>query len=400
MKPTPMAVGMTSIVLILLLGVLPLHAQTFVSGSTGALGALEPSSNVTVTLPADGILHYTTVTIPTGVTVTFERNAANTPVTLLATGDVVITGVVNVDGTAGTGQGTPVVHPGGLGGPGGFQGGQSGARGTTNTLPSAGQGPGGGAGSPNTSTAASSGTYGTPATFVSLIPLFGGSGGGGFPGTNNASGLSGGGGGGAIALASSTKITVNGTIFARGGAGGNQYTGGGSGGAIRLVAPEIVGTGTLNISGGGGGGPGRVRLEAFRMNFAGTVQPTSQYPSISTTCGPVTAASTPALADLPTLRITAIAGEPTPATTGGTYSTADLTLPPETTNPVTVEVTGTNIPVGTTFKLKHIPQFAAADATLTATSTGTFATSTATFNVTLPEGEVSLLNAFSDFTLP
>lgn len=55
----------------------PAWGQAFSSGSTGSLGALAPASNTTVVLPADGILNYTTVTIPAGVTVTFQRNAAN-----------------------------------------------------------------------------------------------------------------------------------------------------------------------------------------------------------------------------------------------------------------------------------------------------------------------------------
>ncbi|MFO0730382.1 MAG: hypothetical protein U0361_05190 [Nitrospiraceae bacterium] len=60
------------------------YAQTFSSG-TGSLGALAPVSNTVITLPADGILNYTTVTIPRADG-TFQRNAANTPVTMLATG--------------------------------------------------------------------------------------------------------------------------------------------------------------------------------------------------------------------------------------------------------------------------------------------------------------------------
>ena len=383
------------------------YAQTFSSGSTGSLGALAPVSNIVVTLPADGILNYTTVTIPAGVTVTFQRNAANTPVTMLATGDVLVTGTINLDGAPGTGNASsgPTVYAGGLGGPGGFQGGQSGARGTSNNAPSAGQGPGGGAGSTSLATYGAGGSYGAP-NFLSTVPLFGGSGGGGYYGATAYSGISGGGGGGAMVLASSTKITVNGAIVARGGASilppDPQFSGGGSGGVIRLVAPEVAGTGTLNVSGGAGGSPsagyGRVRLEAFKLSFSGTVTPTS--PSVTTTCGPITAASTPALTGLPTIRITSIGGVSTPSTTGGTYSTADLTLPGGTTNPVSVVVTGANIPVGSTFKLKVIPQFAAAAAPLTATSTGTLASSTATFSVTLPVGQVGVLNAWSDFTLP
>lgn len=74
-------------------------AQTFSSGSTGALGAFNPAVNTTVTLPADGILNYTTVNVPVGVTVTFLKNAANTSVTLLATGNVTVAGVVHVNGS-------------------------------------------------------------------------------------------------------------------------------------------------------------------------------------------------------------------------------------------------------------------------------------------------------------
>src|SRR5262245_3191512 len=79
----------------------PVHAQ-FSSGSTGADGAFNPASNVTVTLPANGVFNYTTINIPSGVTVKFTRNAANTPVTLLAQGDVVITGTIDISGSPGT----------------------------------------------------------------------------------------------------------------------------------------------------------------------------------------------------------------------------------------------------------------------------------------------------------
>lgn len=58
----------------------PSLAQTFNSGSTGSLGAFAPTINTTIALPPDGVLNYTTVNIPSGVTVTFTPNAANTPV--------------------------------------------------------------------------------------------------------------------------------------------------------------------------------------------------------------------------------------------------------------------------------------------------------------------------------
>ena len=78
-------------------------AQTFSSGSNGSLGAFAPGANTTVALPSDGILNYTTIIISAGVNVTFTSNAANTPVTMLATGDVTVNGTINLNGTNGTG---------------------------------------------------------------------------------------------------------------------------------------------------------------------------------------------------------------------------------------------------------------------------------------------------------
>lgn len=388
-------------------------AQTFSSGSTGALGVFNPSSNTTVTLPADGVLNYTTVTIPAGVTVTFTRNAANTPVTLLATGDVTVSGVISLNGNGGTaGQlSGSVFLAGGLGGPGGFNGGNGGARGATNNLGASGQGPGGGAAA-TTGGHGAGGTYGTSPSFVSLLPLFGGSGGGGGTapsfGSDFYSGSSGGGGAGSIVIASSTRITVTGTVRANGGprgepAGGFGGLGGaGSGGAVRLVAPQITGTGTLSAVGGSqpltsSGGNGLIRLEAFTQGFTGSSTP---VPSTGSP-GPVTAASTPALVNLPTLTISSVGSVAAPGTPGGSYTTADVALPLGTTNPVSVTLTVTNTPVGTIFTVRLLPQFGGTATNVTSTATaGTFASATATANVTFPTGAVSVLNAFGSFTLP
>src|SRR5262249_19309245 len=78
-------------------------------------------------------------------------------------------------------------------------------------------------------------------------------------------------GGGALLIASSTSITVNGTI--RADAGSSEDGVGGNGGAIRLVAPVIEGaTGLLSAKGGHPNGiDGRVRLEAFENHFKGSL---------------------------------------------------------------------------------------------------------------------------------
>ncbi|MEK6618595.1 MAG: hypothetical protein AABY90_07870, partial [Nitrospirota bacterium] len=364
-------------------------AQTFSSGSTGADGAFAPTANTILTLPPNGVFNYATVDVPAGVTVTFQRNAANTPVTILATGNVTIAGTISVNGTKGTDGATsgPSFNPGALGGPGGFTGGQGGSLDGL-LLPSAGQGPGGGP--PQGGPSFANGNYGAPTSFVSLLPLLGGSGGGGGTRASSFSGTSGAGGGGALVVASSTQIAVTGAIRANGGdaglVAGSITQGPGSGGAIRLVAPQINGTGTLEAKGGSGavtGGSGRVRLEAFTLGFTGTSNPAA---SLSTAPGPVTAASTPALVNLPTLTIASVGGVAAPTTPGGSYTTADVALPTGTTNPVPITLTITNTPVGTVFTVRLLPQFGNATSVNSTASTGTFATSTSTAHVTMPTG--------------
>ena len=133
----------SSLVVIIALVVLagtPASAQTFNSGSTGADGPFSPTGNTTLTLPPSGVFNFTTINIPSGVTVTFTRNAGNTPAILLATGNVTINGTLDVSGSAAGPFGRP-----GLGGSGGFDGGP-GADGITTGLAGIGLGPGGGGG--------------------------------------------------------------------------------------------------------------------------------------------------------------------------------------------------------------------------------------------------------------
>lgn len=376
------------------------HSQVFRSGSTGADGVFHPVVDTTVTLPPDGIFNHTTVTIPTGVTVDFVRNAANTPVTLLATGDITIAGTIDVSGKKGVDFGGALpINPGGAGGPGGYDGGSGGAEGLQGNPGSDGLGPGGGSNGVGA-------TYGAPPTFVSLLPLFGGSGGaGGDTLTVGAPGGSGGGGGGAIVIASSTRLVfANGVVKADGGNEGLGCTGtgsGGSGGAIRLVSKDITGNVSLFARGGFSNCvfnfAGRIRLESFTNTRTG---PSTPAPSTVLTVGPVTPASDPPLVKLPTLAIMAVGGVTAPGMPLGSYTTADVVLPGGTTNPVPVTLTATNTPVGTLFTVRVIPQLADAVSTLTGPSTGTTAISTATANLTLPNGAVSMVQAFGSFTLP
>lgn len=391
---------------LLLFGIGESRAQTYTSGSSGVDGPLAPIANTTLAMPATGIFHFTTVNIPVGVTVTFTPNAANTPVTLLATGAVTINGTISVNGQQGIPGSTsgPAVNPGGAGGPGGFRGGQGGSRGTANGPASAGQGPGGGLTCVGGTTSCY-GTYGAPSSFTSLLPLFGGSGGAGQSSSTLESGSSGGGGGGAIVMASSSSITVNGIVQANGAPGkesGSSATisGAGSGGAIRLVAPQIQGIGTLQAicaSTIAVCDRGRIRLEAFMYGFEGASDPLF---SASVAPGPVTAAGLPGLANLPTVTMISVGGVSNAPVPGGIYSTADIALPAGTTNPISVALAATNMPVGTVFTVRAIPQFAPAVDVSSTPTTGTFASSTATASLTLPTGLITVLNVFASIPLP
>lgn len=246
------------------------RAQTFSSGSDGSYGPMNITANTTLDLPADGVFHCTTITIASGVTLTFNRNPLNTPVYLLATGAVTVNGDIVVSGISGNN----VV--GGLAGPGGFNGGNPAS---VSTPPGDGYGPGAGragtAGQGNVAQSAGPGGYAFESSTLStnkgaaygsalLIPLVGGSGGGGTDGTP---GYGGGGGGGAILIASDSSIQFGNSsaeIKAQGGNSLNSlYVNGGSGGAIRLVAPLVSGNGALRVDGSNYGSAGRIRIDTL-----------------------------------------------------------------------------------------------------------------------------------------
>ena len=202
------------------------------------------TTNTTLALPTNGIFNCTTITIASNATLNFIPNDLNTPVYLLAQGDVAIDGTIDVSGALGTGL------QGGAGGPGGFAGGTPGNGGLPNGC---GHGPGagavGGAASYGSTPSVNAYCYG-PTTNGSvygsplLLPLVGGSGGTGSVGTGGV------GGGGAVLVASNTRIEVSGTVAATSpNVSITEFTGLGSGGAIRLVAPVVTGNGNLNASG-------------------------------------------------------------------------------------------------------------------------------------------------------
>jgi hypothetical protein len=384
----------------------------FNSGSTGADGAFEPTASQSIVVPDGGVLNYTTVNIPSAVTVTFLRNSKNRPVTILASGNVTIAGTISVDGKSANGVGGF-----GTGGPGGYDGATGGYPFDASTAGSVGDGPGGGGGglghtgstpgggaggsyagsgssggSPVSAPAAAGARYGS----AGVIPLVGGSGGGGGGATLTYGGGAGGGGGGAILIASSGTLNFTGTINARGGAGGTGAAGGGggSGGAVRLVANTINGSGgTLQAGGGNGsnsvtgnigtdggaGGPGFIRVEA---NDYGSFSVSSTPNAISFSLPhPLAAPGAPAL------RIASVAGVNAPSTTlGSLHGTPDIVVPTTQPNPVTVAIEAVNVPVGTVATVTLTPAQGTRSTTQSSALAGTEAASTATAAVTLPAG--------------
>lgn len=417
-------------------------AQAFTSGSTGSDGAFSPTVNTQLTLPASGVFNFTSVNIPTGVTVTFKKNALNTPVVLLASGNVTIAGIVNVSGTNGTATGASgdgnLGDDGlpGEGGPGGFNGGRGGAAGITDLTSSQGSGgtglgPGAGAGAPgcyslsNNSFGALKGASGsfsavgfngsnagqvfcpTPQNSnvvnaavlagsiygsSNLVPMIGGSGGGGGAGGAFLGGAGGGGGGGAILIAASGTVTVSGQILANGGQDGILSgigvggTGGtGSGGAIKIVATTIAGDGTIRALSGDNTANGRIRLESEAITRTTPTSPASTFAAP----GPLFVAGSP------TLMITSVAGVAAPAIPTGN---ADIVLPSTTPNPVSVVFKTTGVPVGNTVKLTVIPAQGLQVIAISPALTGTTANASASVSVSLPAGP-STLSATTSYTI-
>jgi len=271
--------------------------------TTGALSV----SNNTLQLPPNGVICVSQVTCATSSrSLTFARNAANTPVYLLVEGNVTLASAscgVDVSGTSqNTRFGLGMDRIGGRGGPGGSDGGSCDFQHAVFNRAGEGVGPGGGRfhtygtdavgpGGGGASPIADGGPgYSDPAN-----NLFGAAGGvrysafdhrilhGGSGGACGANGITpstwhgGGGGGGVLVLGVGGTVNLSHSssyLRARGGQG-STWGGGGGGGVIRIVADVVMGNGLLQADGsngittcgtsavrGGCGGHGMVKIEA------------------------------------------------------------------------------------------------------------------------------------------
>ncbi|QQO53029.1 MAG: hypothetical protein N838_06260 [Thiohalocapsa sp. PB-PSB1] len=269
-------------------------ADLTIPGADGSDGTFAPTADVTVDLslaPTAGwdsigsgngvydpdkwavVFKYASVSIPSGVTVSFQNHPSGAPVVWLVSGDADIAGAVSLDG-----QGMQYSPSNAKPGPGGFGGGFGYYSGVQGASAGGGFGVGGGGTGPSGGSYLTTGYSNGSPTYGSarLLPLIGGSGGGG----DSDESYGGGAGAGAFLLAVAGSLTLDGYIGANGGVGQTRrhswdpYTcsGAGSGGGIRLIAETFTCNGLLYAVGqshgacSGSSGYGRIRIETEHAN--------------------------------------------------------------------------------------------------------------------------------------
>ena len=352
----------------------PFNAADPSTYPAGTSGCSSPCTGGTIVLPLppNGILKFSSFTADGGFNIYFSRNAANTPATILVSGDVLIRGAFGccqgfyVTGDNGSNGSGSTAGVGGLGGVGGFRGGDASAEAINGfTQGGTGFGPGGGAAATPTANASGGTFFGVP----ELVPLAGGSGGGGGAGfgtSANCTGGGGGGGGGALLIAANGTIRIqNYEVLADGGAGGSvgnggcaRGGGGGSGGGIRFVANRLIdgGNGIVRARGagsffsGGTGDPGRIRLES--IDTTAQTQFFTEPAAVRVT-GPGPLANPIAQ----TVSITNVGGNAISAVPTGYLGSIDVVLPAPGVIGVNVGTTG--VPSGTSVEVKAKPRIGA-----------------------------------------
>jgi uncharacterized metal-binding protein len=105
------------------------------------------------------------------------------------------------------------------------------------------------------------------------------------------------------------------------------------------------------------------------------------------------------LSNAPTLRITAVAGVAAPAAPTASFASPDIALPGSTTNPVTVTLAASNIPLGTTITVTVKGLNDAVSSAASSALSGTLASSVASASVTIPTNEPSIISATATFTV-
>lgn len=154
----------------------------------------------------------------------------------------------------------------------------------------------------------------------------------------------------------------------------------------------MVGAGTINANGGSGGsgsggrgGEGRIRLEAENVLHLSSTSPAFSFGSP----GPLFVPAQPAL------RFFTVAGIAVPVDPTGF---GDLTVPAETSNPVSIVLATSGVPVGSTIKVRVIPQFAPSIVIDSPPTAGTVAAATTSVSMDIPGGH-NVLSAETTYTV-
>ncbi len=411
----PLSFGLALLVGLLSLGGMA-WGDTFNCGSDGSDGALTypvrdgspyevdfVAKDLGINADGDAVYNFTTINIPANVTVNFPADKSGwAPLYWLASGDVIISGTLDLIGAKGHDNSDSVPGKPSMPGSGGYPGGWGGSS-VIGTYAHNGFGPRGYSWGcayfMDDTNALPQGVH--PGSYY-LFPLTGGSGGAGGVGSSPSSG--GGAGGGALLLASNTMISVNGALLSDGGGAGDDVlsTGncgvlgwGGAGGAFRLVTPTINGNGLISSKAGDSNDcmlqwhgsseseDGWIRIESDQDNYTGSII-CSRFRRVPLIESAVYGLPNSVDTGIPSARVTKIGGVSLPEVPGGSFTVPDVVL--NTSEPVLFEIEAENIPVGTTFKIQLFNETTYASEETSYPLVGTAALSSATASITIPNG--------------
>src|SRR5262249_38825328 len=141
-----------------------------------------------------------------------------------------------------------------------------------------------------------------------------------------------------------------------------------------------------NLPAGGNGAGGGVRIEAFNYVSFNPHVNGALLNVLSSNQNPV------GLPNTPQLQISSVGGVAAPANPGGSFYNPDILLPNNQSNPVSVVLAASNIPLDTSVQVTMLPQIGAATVVQSSALSGTIASSTATASLSLPSG-TSLITA-------
>ena len=88
-----------------------------------------------------------------------------------------------------------------------------------------------------------------------------------------------------------------------------------------------------------------------------------------------------------------------PANPAGSFLAPDVVLPGTTTNPVTVNISAANVPVGTTLSVTVVGFMGASSSSTSTALSGTLSASTATASVTVPTNEPAVISVSATFSI-